>query len=342
MISMKNYLPTGSFAQWDVTAFKDSLLSTLRDDHEKSDAKLRLYFYAVTMRGWDEIRRDVRRWMKFDRKRRQVIVYVGTDHAITEPHGLEAMRRDGVAVRIMKNYRGVFHPKVVWLDRSTRCRVWIGSNNLTRDGLLNNIEFAATIQSDDTPKELRKWAKQVHAGSTEMKEDDLEVYRVDRSEFEKNLIKSGIAAFTWSLKNEPAVGKRSVTKGDLVVEIMPKETGAGGKQIQIPVQAAKTFFELEDSKEITLFEKHNPRSKRPLTLTLFRNNTVRLTINELEYRDRPCVILFHRSRQDRYNFEIISEFISPERYRYLLDVCNKQTRTGSRRWCIAEKTYIRR
>ena len=49
---MNSHLPTGSFAQWDVTALKDSLISTLKDDHEKSDAKLRLYFYAVTMRGW--------------------------------------------------------------------------------------------------------------------------------------------------------------------------------------------------------------------------------------------------------------------------------------------------
>ena len=255
---MNRHLPTGSFAQWDVAAFKDSLLSTLRDDHEKNDAKLHLYFYAVTMRGWDEIRGDVQRWMEFD-QRRKVVAYVGTDHAITEPRGLKAMRKDGVAVRLMKNYRGVFHPKVVWLDRSTRCRVWIGSNNLTRDGLLNNIEFAVTIQSDDTPKELREWAKQVHAGSTKMEEDDLKVYRYDRSKFKKNRIKSGIAAFTWSLKNEPVVGKRSVTKGDLVVEIMPKETGPGGKQIQIPVQAAEIFFELENSKKITLFEKHNRR-----------------------------------------------------------------------------------
>ena len=336
---MNSHLPTGSFAQWDVTAFKDSLISTLKDDHEKSDAKLRLYFYAVTMRGWDEIRGGVLRWMKFDR-RRKVVAYVGTDHAITDPRGLEAMRSDGIAVRIMENYRGVFHPKVVWLDRPTGCRVWIGSNNLTRDGLLNNIEFAATIQSDDAPEELRKWADKIHAGSATLTKYKLESYRVEREKFEQNRIKSGIMAFTWSSKNEPTIGKRAITKGDLVLEIMPRETGGGGKQIQIPVQAAREFFELEDSKVINLKEKGSPRSRRELTLTLFGNRTARLVINELEYRDRPCVVLFHRTRSDRYNFEIISEFISPRRYKKLLGICDKQTHSGSRRWGIAKKTDI--
>ena len=332
---MNSHLPTGSFAQWDVTAFKDSLLSTLKHDHERSGAKLRLYFYAVTMRGWDEIRRGVRRWMKFDRHRK-VVAYVGTDHAITDPDCLETMCRDGVAVRIMKNYRGVFHPKVVWLDRPARCQVWIGSNNLTRDGLLNNIEFAATIRSDSAPEELQKWAKKVHKGSITLTEDDLECYRSERNEFEQNRAKSRITVFTWSSKNEPITRRRLVRKGDLVMEIMPRETGVGGKQIQIPVQAAREFFELEDSKVITLVEKNNRRSKRELTLTLFRNRTVRLVINELEYRDRPCVILFHKTRPDRYNFEIVSELISPKRYRHLLRICDKQVREGSRRWCIAD------
>ena len=335
---MNNHLPTGSFAQWDVTAFKDSLLTTLKRDHERNDAKLRLYFYAVTMRGWDEIRRGVRRWMQFD-QRRQVVAYIGTDHAITDPDCLKEMCKDGVAVHIMKNYRGVFHPKVVWLNRPAQCQVWIGSNNLTRDGLLNNIEFAATIQSDSAPQELQKWADGVDAGSIMLTEKNLESYRSERKKFERNRAKSGITAFTWSFRNEPVIGKRAVTKGDLVMEIMPRETGVGGKQIQVPIEAAKRFFELEGSRLIALNEKNNPYSKRELTLTLFPNRTVRLVVSELEYGDRPCVILFHRTGPGRYNFEIVSEFISPKRYGYLLGICNKGTRPGSRRWCIAERTY---
>ena len=338
---MNSHLPTGSFAQWDVTAFKDSLLSTLKDDREKGDAKLLLYFYAVTMRGWDEIRSGIRRWMKLDRHR-NVVAYVGTDHAITDPQGLEFMRSDGVAVRIMENYRGVFHPKVVWLDRPARCQVWIGSNNLTRDGLLNNIEFAAAIQSNGAPQELKIWADKVHAGSAALTKDNLESYRVERRAFEEKRAESKITSFTWSSRSDPVTVGRTVAKGDLVMEIMPRETGEGGKQIQIPVLAAKKFFGLENSKEINLFKKSKPSSERKLTLTEYRNHTVRLVINELEYRDRPCVILFHRTPSERYNFDIISKLISPGRYRYLLGICDRRTRKGGRRWCIAERTHIRR
>lgn len=338
---MNSHLPTGSFAQWDVTAFKDSLLSALKNDREKGEAKLRLYFYAVTMRGWDEIRSGIKRWMKLDRHRR-VVAYVGTDHAITDPQGLESMFSCGVSVRIMVNYRGVFHPKVVWLDHPKRCQVWIGSNNLTRDGLLNNIEFAAAIQSDSAPQELQKWADEVHAGSVPLTKGNLESYRIERRAFERRRDKSEIVEFTWSSKKEPVTSVRAVSKGDLVMEVMPKETGVGGKQIQVPVQAAREFFELEDSTVVNLVEKNNRHLRRRLTLKMFPNGTVRLAIKELEYRDRPCVLLFRKTPQNRYNFEIVSEFISPERYRYLLGICNEQTRKGSRRWCIAERTHVRK
>ncbi len=332
---MTNHLPTGSFSTWKVAEFRDSLNSTLKEDRKKGDAQLRLYFYAVTKRGWDEIRTSTLSWMRFDR-RRKVFAYVGTDHAITDPEGLKAMADDGVTVRLMSNYRGVFHPKVVWLDHSTRCRVWIGSNNLTRDGLINNIEFAAMIQSDDAPQELRKWADEIHAGSITLTEDNLSSYRNERHKFERAHMRAGMATFTWCLKREPPAAKRSVAKVDLIVEVMPKETGAGGKHIQIPIQAAKEFFKLSGSRKVTLTEKNNRRSKRELTMTLFPNRTVRLVINELEYRDRPCVVLFHRTGSDRYQFEIIPESIFPTRYRSLLALCDRQTHPKSRRWGIVK------
>ena len=329
---MNNHLPTGSFATWTVAAFRDSLNSALIEDKEKGDAQLRLYFYAVTARGWDEIRRSVQCWMQFDLNRK-VIAYVGTDHAITDPEGLKAMVADGVTVRLMRNYRGVFHPKVVWLERSSQCRVWTGSNNLTRDGLLNNIEFAMTIQSQDTPQELKRWADAIHSGSIILAEDNISSYQNERREFEQNRGRFKMATFTWGLKSEPHDAERMAVKGDLVIEIMPRETGTGGKQIQIPIQAAEEFFGLRDLKVITLIEKNN-ESERKLTMKRYRNDTVRLVINELEYRDRPCVILFHNAGSEQYQFEIIPESIFPSRCRALLNRCNRQTDPKSRHWGI--------
>lgn len=85
---------------------------------------------------------------------------------------------------------------------------------------------------------------------------------------------------------------------------------------------------------ITLIERDSPRSVRELTMTVFPNNTVRLVISELEYRDRPCVIVFRRRGPSDYEFEIVRKSIVPGQYRLLIDGCDRRTRTGSRRWGI--------
>jgi len=69
-------------------------------------------------------------------------------------------------------------------------------------------------------------------------------------------------------------------------------------------------------------------------MTVFSNNTVRLSINELDYRDRPCVIVFHKGKNDVIVFDIVQESIFPTRYRKLIGMCKNQTREGSRRWVI--------
>ena len=185
---------------------------------------------------------------------------------------------------------------------------------------------------------FENWAKEVHAGSIALTEDKiLKSYQRDRSKFEQSThAYLGMTTFTWGAKKR-AVCYRSelANSGDLVIEIMPRETGPNGKQIQLPVQAAREFFEFKCSKVITLTEK-GCQSARSRKMRLFENDTIRLVINELEYRDRPCLILFHRTGSDRYQFEIIPESIFPTRYRELLALCDRQTRSGSRRWGIIE------
>ena len=334
---MNGSLPTGSFATWTVTALKDSLISTLKGDKAPGDANLRFYLYAVTLQGWSEIRQGVLDWRKLDNAR-EASAYVGTDHAMTDPTGLEAMRRDGIAVRLMKNYRGVFHPKVVWLERSKESHVWAGSNNMTRDGLIYNIEFAVVIRCVDIPQDMQQWADEVHNTSVELNDNDLRSYSNQRSNFERERMKKGATAFTWSGRGGfPSEGHPSVQAGDLVIEIMPRETGSDGKQIQLPVCAAKEFFRLanDQGKEIRLAERGRSEPVRSLTMRLFPNKTVRLVISELEYRDRPCVVVFRRNGPDDYEFEIIRESIVPSQYRQLINErCDRQTRSGSRRWGI--------
>ncbi len=334
---MSDSLPTGSFATWTVTAFKDSLILTLKSDKVPGDANLRFYFYAVTLRGWSEIRQGVLAWTEFDCNR-EVSAYVGTDHGITDPQGLQAMSDDGVAVRLMQNYRGVFHPKLVWLKRPGESHVWAGSNNMTHDGLVNNIEFAVAIRCANIPQDLQQWADGVHNGSVELTDKNLRSYRRQRGKFERERMKKGATVFTWRERDDsPSQDHPSVQTGDLVVQIMARETGSGGKQIQLPIDAARSFFGLENTKEIMLTGSGHPESRRRLTMKLFQNHTVRLVIGELEYRDRPCIIVFRRIGPDDYEFELVRESIVPRQYRQLLNErCDRQARHGSRRWGIVE------
>src|SRR5579884_716955 len=137
-------LPTFQGGDLAFAGFRDSLTAALRAD--RTGTELRLLFYAVTELGWAEVRDPVRAWLRRGAGR-QAVAYIGTDHAITEPRALVRMGEDGVDVRIMVRYRGIYHPKVVWLAGPNRHLLWVGSNNLTREGLRHNIEFATLVRS---------------------------------------------------------------------------------------------------------------------------------------------------------------------------------------------------
>ncbi|WP_333981589.1 phospholipase D family protein [Burkholderia gladioli] len=330
---MAQLIPTGIFSSWAVTSFRDSLIAEL--DRKSRATELQLFFYAVTLSGWNEVSSVIRKW-RSAKSRRKVTIYVGTDHGITDPDALEAMDRDGVFVQLMVNYSGVFHPEVVWLSGGTEHIVWIGSNNLTRDGLANNIEFAAMIRSDRVPDLLRDWAQEVAAGSIPLDTGLLDSYRSERAQFEKHRAAAKSMTFTWSRRTEPADrSKPRLRAGDLILEVMPEET-RGGNQVQLPKDAVRQFLGLEaiGDRILIKLKQKGKGSFRNLLVSVFSNNTVRISINELEYRDRPCILILRKLSANRLEFEIVPEAVFPTRYRSLLAACTNQTRSGSRHWVI--------
>jgi hypothetical protein len=330
---MPSALPTGTFDSWSVTSLRDSLFEELAND--LVSRSLKMFFYAITLSGWKEVQKPVLQWVKKSANR-GVTVFVGTDHAITDPAAIEAMHRQGVDVRLMNSYSGVFHPKVIWMEGNKKNIVWIGSNNLTRDGLLHNIEFAALIKAREVPSELISWAEAVEAGSCAINDELLVSYKEERERFERNRASANAITFTWSRRAEvKKVAINPTRRGDLIIEVMPEET-RGGNQIQFPKEAVRSFFGLVgvgDNTTISL-QRRGSKEVRRLVIRVFANNTVRLSVNELEYRDRPCVMVFRKARGGRVVFEIVSESIYPTRYRTLIATCTRQTRQGSRRWNI--------
>lgn len=334
---MHTVLPTCNFNSWAVRSLRDSLLSELSAD--QSSVTLLLFFYAITTSGWNEIRAPILKWQQANRIR-TITVYVGTDHGITDPSAIESMQKAGLDIRLMDSYRGVFHPKVVWLKGPTSNLLWVGSNNLTKDGLLHNIEFAVLIKSSEVPVELKHWADAVASGSTALTTSLIASYKSERVKFEMARASANSTTFTWSKKREPLTDhSTNIAQGDLILEIMPEET-RGGNQIQIPKKAAQHFFGLKyvgDKTNIRL-RRCGTTEHRPLVISIFKNNTIRLSINELEYRDRPCIIVFHKLRGNLVEFEIVPESIFPSRYREFISLCKRQTRVGSRRWEIIQTT----
>lgn len=329
------HLPTWVSAKWSVAAFRDSLISALGTD--RSGAVLKMYFYAVTQSGWDQVRQPVLQW-RDGAKDREVILYVGTDHGITDPSALRQISEDGVDVRLMLEYHGVFHPKVVWLWGTRKQIVWVGSNNLTRDGLLNNIEFAMLVKAQTTPRPLKRWTQSIEAASTVLTQDLLKSYERQRQTFEKLRARAKATTFIWKQKIEPQVQPTThvVDTGSLIVEVMPRETGGDGRQLQLPTRAASKFFNVRQvgsSKTINLRTK-GESIFRALTMTMFGNNTVRIVIRDLEFRDRPCMIVFRKMSNKKFEYEIVSQNIFPSRYKALLALCSERTRKGSRRWRI--------
>ncbi len=336
-----NVLPTGVFATWTVTDFRDSILSILANDLKSRE--LRLCFYGVTLNGWDQLREPIRTWMS--RGGGKTVAIVGTDHGLTDPDCLDEMLADGVALYLMVDYVGLYHPKMAWLTEGEEDVVWIGSNNLTENGLLQNIELASLIRFKGQEATLANWYEGVRESASAATPELLKSYRRERDNYGKAI--SRVGAFTWSKRTTrvaPATRQRrrpaprSATlepaTGDLVMEIMRHETGPNGKQVQVPKTAALRFFGLKNRMGSTLkINLANVPSGHPrdLTMTLFDNKTSRLSLRELEYRHRPCVCIFHKL-PNRFEYEIVPRAIFPQRYDELLSMCGPPTREGSRRF----------
>lgn len=335
-------------AAWAMSHFRDSAIKLLAND--KASAELRLYFYAATISGWGLLAASVERWMR-RQPRRPVTAYLGTDHALTDPDAMDAMHGAGVQVYLVRHYRGVFHPKVVWFVQPFGGILLAGSNNLTEDGLSNNIEFATMTTLSTTDPMLEKWHQGVHGASDPYSAALVGSYRREKEAFGRERAKATKAkTFTWSRRTS---GRASLTKdgkapeavdvasGDLVLEIMPRETSVEGRQVQIPTAVASTLFGLGPaigaSKQLTVVNERTSAT-RSLTMTRNANHTTRLSIRELEYRSRPCVLRIRKLSPERFSVLIVRQSIDPEGYAKLIALCPQSS--PERRWRIVQKADL--
>lgn len=313
--------PTLNSPTWAIASVRDSLVSSLKAD--SNGRHLRLFFYAASARGWSRLGPAIEKWLK-QKEGRLCTAYIGTDHGITDPDVFDGMAASGVDCRVMVTYSGVYHPKIVWLEGVANHTLWIGSNNLTDGGLSGNIECAVMVQYTHLPGSYGKWFRSVHDGSEVANESLIGTYRSERERYAREHLKGGL--FTWSQRKEPQAppppppssaitqGKsgppvRLAPPGSLIIEIMPRETGPGGKQIQLPKQAdVNSFFgvgSVPGSSQVIRLRSAATGETKSLTMTVYDNMTMRLSISELDYLDRPCVMVFSKITGGGYEFEIV-------------------------------------
>lgn len=341
LATLSQAAPTMRTATWAVTDFVAAVERVCAAD--KQSRQLRLYFYAVTESGWKRLRKNVLNWRRAH-DARAVTAYIGTDHGLTDAAALEAMQSEGVEVRLMRHYTGIFHPKVIWLvGKAGSSTILAGSNNLTEDGLRNNIEFATVTTLAQIDANLLTWHDEIHKASEPATAALIKSYAKEKEKYGQQRAASGQCGnFTWSKRTSGASGKKSDVKvsaaaglggSRLILEVMPRETGEEGRQVQIPLAVARRFFGLGKTvgNSINLdLNNIDTQESRTLVFTLNRNATARLSIRELEYGSRPCVLVFTKRGRRKFDFELVRRAIDPSRFDGLIAECEQTPST--RRW----------
>src|SRR5216683_8193877 len=306
-------------------------LVEFRRECRRNDSATRLLIlsYAVSLKGWALIRSSVRGFHN-RLPHRQVIAFIGLDHLLTEPEALRAMNEAGVAVNVISRWPNTFHPKVFAFLGTDTIAILSGSNNLTKRGLTSNYEFAARIDIENTrPSRFMEWLDRVERVAEPLSPRRLASYLSEYGSA-RRLRRPFIATTRDRIrqltgKSSPAA-RRFTTA---IVEVMDRETGTEGTQIQIPMEIVRTFFGLKANTSRSFVVKNDDTGdRRSLKLTAFNNNTARLSLFEVNREARPCVLeLWWQGAE--LHFRVVRQATNPGEYKRHMDVCVLQTRAGS-------------
>lgn len=135
---------------------RDSLGQLLKDEGiTRGTSALGVASAFVTIGGFRQLLALTRRCKGIECR-----LLAGISNAITHPKALEEALNSGWSVRLgSASKRNIFHPKLIVCGRSFRrdgrisdpSFLYVGSSNLTRGGLQNNVECGIVAHADSTP-----------------------------------------------------------------------------------------------------------------------------------------------------------------------------------------------
>ncbi len=128
-----------------------------------SDAEFNKFSCLVafaSLRGIEDISKAVK---SSKQHIKQFRVFVGIDQNGTSKEALEALLKLEVGTSIYyTNSRIIFHPKIYLFDGDKKCRIILGSSNLTEPGLFQNIESSLIIDFIKPDMDGEKLIKQIY------------------------------------------------------------------------------------------------------------------------------------------------------------------------------------
>ena len=68
------------------------------------------------------------------------------DMGITQLSGIKKLLENGVDVKVYKSNEGTFHPKIWLFGKNSQWKMLIGSANLTRAALIDNVEASVLVE----------------------------------------------------------------------------------------------------------------------------------------------------------------------------------------------------
>ncbi len=310
-------------------------LSAFRNEcrNNTSAKQLLIVTYVASMEGWEVIRRSVDR---FRRKvaNRKVGAYVGLDHLLTQPGALKAMRDSSLGVKTVSSWPDVFHPKLFAFIGAKEAVLLVGSNNLTRRGMRSNYEFALRVALPQVEiAKFRLWLAEVDQVAERLTPKALDRYRYEFEQAKKirRIVPAPRERIRQLTKQSVPVRRRF---SRAIVEVTPRETGTQGTQIQMPMEVVRAFFGMKAKQSDALkVLSDDTDESRQLTLTAFDNNTARLSLSEVDYQARPCVIELWWEG-DELRFRVVRRAVNASEYKRLLQSAVHQTRTRSKRFAL--------
>lgn len=253
-----------------------------------------------------------------------------------------------------------FHPKIYHFKGKNDALLFIGSNNLTGGGLYSNSECCVEIKYNHIINKnfyasvMKMWTTYAKPQKPFSKNNLREINDTLLSIYSKYISKkhsnrnSTLRKELTKIFPSISVGRPShgfvrpdkskiksiihsgvSNKKNFMLEVQ-KETGAGGTQVQVPIEAIRDYFNVATVGQQTIELKIKNNLLRPAVICHFKNNTHRISFPEILKIHRPFILKFMKCAGKLYKVS----FIRGDAYKRSIKLCSNQVRSDAKRWRI--------